>query len=105
MLKIFIPALLLIAEQASADIVIDGLWTNHDWYNGSYKIGVTNGIPYSKDTHMKHYLTAPMSRDTPMDDYMTLTNVKRVAKILPESEWDVVFPLANRIYSYEGFLK
>ena len=107
MKNLFVTALIasIMAQSVHSAIVTDGLWTGYDWYDNVRNIGVSNGVPYSLDASMSHFIDAPLSRDAPMDDYMTLTNVQRVNQILPKSEWHTVFPQANALYTYEGFLK
>ena len=54
---------------------------------------------------MRRRITSPLSLDGSVDDYLNMTNVKRVMNIFPESEWTTVFTMANEIYTYENFLK
>ncbi len=49
MFKTLNLCLALVALEASAAIVSDGLWTGNDWYDTKTEIGVRNGIPYSND--------------------------------------------------------
>ena len=103
--KFFVCALALIANEAQAAIVADGPWTGNDWYNNSAKIGVKNGIPYSKDQLTQHMLTAPLTLDGPINEYMSMKNVQLVNKIFPASKWSTAFPHANAVYTHDNFLK
>ena len=57
-----------------------------------------NGIPYSNEPLMQHYLRAPLSLDGPIDVYEDMKNVQLVKKIFPPSQWPIAFPYANDIY-------
>ncbi len=101
-----IAGVALLAAFSEAAIVEDGIWTGHDWYDAALKIGVKNGVPYSKDKLVQHRLTAPFTVDGSVEaDYLTRDNVKRVQSIMNESDWDRGFPHANAIYTYDNFLK
>ena len=99
-------ALALVAlETSRAAIVSDGPWTGKDWYNNNKQIGVKNGVPYSKDPAVQKVLTAPLSLDGPIDNYLNMKNVQLVQSILPASDWPIAFPYADEVYSYDSFLK
>ena len=48
--SLFSYVLVFTAQQASAAIVTDGLWTGNDWYDNANQLGVQNGVPYSNDS-------------------------------------------------------
>lgn len=78
----------LLAYRAEAAIAEDGLWTDQDWYDPVYKIGVTNGVPYSDDVATQRRITAPISVDGDVsENYMTSDNVVRIMSIFNESDW------------------
>ena len=101
----FALTLALAGHMAQAAIVETGPWTGKDFYDAVNKTGVANGIPYSNDAVVQHRLRSPLSKDTDMADYLSMANVARVASLLPEAQWDIVFPSANAVYTYEKFLK
>lgn len=47
------------------------------------------------------------ARDLPGDgsNYMSLSNVQRTMSVLPEDLWDILFPAALEVYTYENFLR
>ena len=53
---------------AKGAIVEDGIWTDNDWYDEEAKIGVRNGMPYSDDVKVSRRITAPLTKDGPVDD-------------------------------------
>ena len=53
---------------AKGAIVENGIWTNNDWYDEEAKIGVRNGMPYSDDVKVSRRITAPLTKDGPVDD-------------------------------------
>ena len=85
-------ALILSAQIANAAIVADGLWTGNDWYDAANKTGVKNGKPYSKDAVRQRALTSPLSLDGSIDDYMSMENVQRVARLFTQDDWNRGFP-------------
>ena len=99
MRTIYGVALIASAQLANAAIVEDGIWTGNDWYDSANNIGVKNGVPYSNDPVRKRLLNSPMSYDGPLDDYMSHENVKRVARLFTEDDWERGFPHANQLYS------
>ena len=105
-LQKFASALAVLACVAQAAIVDDGLWTGKDWYDSASHIGVKNGVPYSKDVKVNRRITSPMTFDGPVDaTYLSSANVKRVQKFFKQNDWDKTFPQANKIYTYDNFLK
>ena len=68
--SLFTCALVFCAQEASAAITVDGIWTDNDWYDDTAMIGVDNGIPYSNDTQVHHMLRAPLSFDGSIDAYL-----------------------------------
>ena len=98
-------ALVFAAQQARSAITEDGPWTGKDWYNEDAMMGVANGIPYSNDTETQRRITAPLSVDGSIDNYLNFTNVQLVESILPESQWSIAFPYANSFYTYDAFLR
>ena len=100
-----IGALALLSSIANAAIAENGLWTGHDYYDKTNKIGVKNGVPYSNDADVKRRLTSPLTVDGSVKlDYKTKENVKTVMKFMDSEKWDTAFPLANDIYTYDNFL-
>ena len=83
------------------------LWTGSgkDWYDNSAKIGVRNGVPYSKDDDMQRLIVAPIAVEGKVEDFMQKTNVKRVERVLGKTGFEHLFPLRNKLYTYEGFLQ
>ena len=77
-------ALLCKISSTNARIADDGLWTGNDWYNSDAKLGVKNGIPFSKNLQMTRKLDAAMAIDGTAENYECLDNVKRVMNILSE---------------------
>jgi chitodextrinase len=94
----------IIAVSVRADIKVNGLWTNEDWYNHQHKVGVANGVPYSDDTATDRAITSPKALDGPVTDYLDKANVQKVQNILSEDQWDYLFPMRNEVYTYDGFL-
>jgi len=90
---------------AQAAIKKDGIWTGHDWYHVSSKIGVKNGIPYSKDPEMQRTLDGPMTLEGDIDDFDTKENAQRVKRVMEKDKFEYLFPLRDKVYTYEGFLK
>ena len=82
-----------------------GIWTGNDWYDSANKIGVKNGKPYSNDADVNRTLTAPLSKDGPIDDYLSMANVQLVQSFFSQSDWNAGFPLADPVYTYDNFLK
>jgi len=58
-----ISAAALVMNWANAAIQTDGLWTGNDWYNETFKMGVTNGVIYSNDAATNRRITSPISTD------------------------------------------
>jgi hypothetical protein len=85
-------------------IVDDGLWTNHDYYNSEYEIGVANGVPYSNDAETTRRIEAAMTVDGDALDHLSKPNVQRVMRLVDEDDWDYLFPIRGDLYEYEGFL-
>jgi hypothetical protein len=78
----YASAMALLSLSAEAAIVEDGLWTGNDWYIDAYKMGVKNGVPYSKDKMVQRRLTAPLSFDGNIDDiYKDFPNVQRIKSL------------------------
>ena len=73
--SLFISALAMVVDQATAAIAVDGIWTGHDWYDATNKFGVNNGIPYSTDSAKQRTIVAPLSKDGDLGDYMSMKNV------------------------------
>ena len=92
-----------LANEASAAIKADGPWTGKDHTTNGVKI--VNGIPTSDDTDLLHFLRSPLSLDTDINNYLNLTNVKRVKSIFKAEDWPGAFPYANSVYNYDDFLK
>lgn len=91
---------------ANAAIVDNGPWTGNDWYDDISRIGVTNGVPYSKDPKVQRRITAPLTIDGSIDStYLTMPNVQRVQAIFSADAWKKGFPLADPVYTYDNFLK
>jgi len=101
--KISLAALVL-ASTVHGGIVDDGLWTNHDYYNSEYEIGVANGVPYSNDVETTRRIEAAMTVDGDALDYLSKPNVQRVMRLVDEDDWDYLFPIRGDLYEYEGFL-
>ena len=104
---IMVASSAMLLNMAEAAIAKDGLWTGNDWYDDKTHIGVKNGIPYSKDVKKQHFLKAPETIDgwITEENYKTFDNVKRVIKHMNESDWEYLFPVHNKIYTYKNFLK
>ena len=68
--SLFTCALVFCAQEASAAISVDGIWTNKDWYDQTAMMGVNNGIPYSNDTMKHRWLRSPLSFDGAIDSYL-----------------------------------
>lgn len=95
----------MVVDQATAAIAVDGIWTGHDWYDATNKFGVNNGIPYSTDSAKQRTITAPLSKDGDLGDYMSMKNVQTVKSLFPASDWSRAFPYANSVYTHDNFLK
>ena len=102
-------ALAMLSNFASAAIKTDGLWTGADneFYDDVKKYGVKNGEPYSDDADVKHRMEAPQTLEESVDsNYLQKDNVKTVVKLIKSKEdWEIIFPLADDVYTYENFLK
>ena len=98
-------ALALLTLEVEAAIVTDGLWTGNDWYDSANGMGVQNGKPYSNDAAGLRRLTAPLSKDGSIDDYLSMVNVQRVQSFFTQADWNTAFPHADAIYTYTNFLK
>ena len=73
---IFSTTLAYLSQWASAAIVDDGLWTGNDWYDETYGIGISNGVPYSNDPAIDRRLNAPLTIDGSIEnDYLNFENV------------------------------
>ena len=97
--------LTFLASSSYAAIVENGPWTGNDYTDSASGIGVVNGIPTSSDPAVLRRLRSPLSLDTSIDNYLDMTNVKRVMSIFSADQWPTMFPHANSIYTYENFLK
>merc|ERR1712176_996465 len=100
----FAVSALLIAC-AKCAIVQDGIWSGKEWYDVDHQIGVRNGKPYSNDADVQRRLTSPLSRDGNNDNYLDMANVWRVKSFFTQESWNVGFPLADPVYTYDNFLK
>ena len=104
-----ISALILTAQyaQATTPIPTDGIWTgsDHEYYDEVTKIGVKNGIPYSKDAAKERWLEAAWTIDGKVDDFLDTDHIKRVKRIFPESDWKKQFTHINKLYTYKEFIK
>ena len=60
------------------------------------------------NTGTRHCLTrklsAAMTVEGDVPDYMNKTNVKRVLSVLNETAWDYLFPIRDKLYEFDGFL-
>ena len=71
-------ASVLLLGGINAKIVSDSpLWAQ-DWYDANTQIGVQNGVPYSQDPAVNRFITAPLTLEGDVPDYMTFENVQRV---------------------------
>jgi hypothetical protein len=68
-------AVLSLFSYTTARIKTNGLWTDNDWYDDALKVGVRNGVPYSKDDAELRRLDAPMATEGEVLDYMEFSNV------------------------------
>jgi len=102
--KSLIAALALMSH-VRAGIQTDGIWTGVDYYKESAKIGIKNGVPYSKDSDMTRRINSAMTVDGNAEDYRSKENVKRVMRLVKEDDWEYLFPMRSKeLYEYEGFL-
>ena len=92
-------------SEVTAEIKKDGLWTGHDFYKEDWRLGVMNGIPYSKDSGVVRMLKSATPIDGDVSDYKSKANVKRVMAAVSEDAWKELFPIANELYTYDGFLQ
>jgi len=90
---------------AQAAIKKDGIWTDHDLYHDISKIGVTNGIPYSNDPYVQRTLDDPKTMEGDIYGYDTKENVLRVKRVMEKDKFEYLFPLRDKVYTYEEFLK
>jgi hypothetical protein len=97
--------LLGLLAQTNARIKNSGIWDNNDWYDDDVEIGVEDGIPYSDDLDVSRRIESAMATEGAVLNYMEFDNVQKVARILPESKYDEVFPMKNALYTYQGFLR
>jgi hypothetical protein len=97
--------LLGLLAQTNARIKSSGIWDDNDWYDDSVEIGVEDGEPYSDDPAIHRRIVAAMATEGAVTNYMEFPNVQTVARLLPESKYDEVFPMKNDLYTYQGFLR
>ena len=45
-----------------------------------------------------------MTLDGAVSDYKSKENVKRVMRVMSEDSWNELFPIRNKLYTYDGFL-
>jgi len=43
---------------------------NNEWYDDATKLGVKNGVPYSKDADVERFIEAPLAVEIKGDDYL-----------------------------------
>jgi len=97
--------LLGLLAQTNARIRSSGIWDDYDWYDPSVEIGVLDGEPYSNDPDVDRRIVAAIATEGAVTNYMDFDNVQRVARLLPETKYDHVFPMKNDLYTYQGFLR
>ena len=100
--SLFISALAIVADQATAAIVKDGIWTGWDWYDSANNFGIKNGVPYSTDLTKQRTITAPLTKDGDLGDYLSMKNVQMVDSLITSSDWDRAFPYANPVYTHDN---
>lgn len=83
----------------------DGLWTGYDWENTEQGIGVKNGVVYGLNDETQYRIEQARAAYGTMPNYSTSPNVERVKGFMSEARWDVFFPAALGVYTFENFLK
>lgn len=69
-------ALEVVDEVVKGDSSADnGIWTNYDWVNTDWAIGVKNGIPYGTSTSSNQRIVAAMAQLGDESNYAASTNV------------------------------
>jgi len=96
-------ALLMLGSTYSKIIENSPLW-DLDWYDETTKIGIKNGKPYSEDAAVQRFITAPVTLEGDVPEYMTFENVKRVQRVFDEDQFNFLFPKRRDIYTYDGLL-
>lgn len=93
----------LLAAGALSKIQDKGLWSGHGWSDASSGIKISDGIAVGMTDHAQQRLDSATMRSG--DDHSGEDNVKRVERVLTQDQWDYLFPVANKIYTRDAFLK
>ena len=87
---LFASALLMLGGIQSKIITDSPLW-DLDWYDQTTKIGVKKGVPYSEDPAVNRFITAPLTLEGDVPNYMTFENVKRAQRVFSEEQFNFLF--------------
>jgi archaellum component FlaF (FlaF/FlaG flagellin family) len=77
-------------------------------YSVRGEVGVVSGETDTGDNRKEIDVWVPATLapvTTPLPAPTPTNNVERVKSILPESKWNELFPIANKTYTYNGFIK
>ena len=96
---------MLLATYVQAGIIQSKFWKRHDIQADSMGMKVVDGITYGTSEEMNQIIKSGWSADGHPADYETWRNVKLVKEVFPEATYKEWFPKANRIYTYESFLR
>ena len=81
-----------------------GVWTNQDWFDENEKIGVKNGIPYGLDPDAQRRIDSAMLQSGPGVENEDKENVRRIMDVFREHDWNFLFPMTDRLYTYDSFI-
>ena len=81
----------------------DGVWSGHDWYDEDEGIGVKNGVPYGLDPESQRRIDSATLQSGGSVGNNDKENVRMIMEVFGEEDFEHLFPLHDRLYTYEAF--
>ena len=82
----------------------DGVWSGHDWFDEDEGIGVKNGVPYGQDPEAQRRIDSATLQSGPGVQNEDKENVRRIMEVFGEEDFEHLFPLHDKLYTYEAFV-
>ena len=81
----------------------DGVWTGQDWYDEDEGLGVKNGVPYGQDPETQRRINSATLQSGPDVQNEDKENVRMIMEVFGEEDFEHLFPLHDKLYTYEAF--
>ena len=82
----------------------DGVWSGHDWFDEDEGVGVKNGVPYGQDPEAERRIGSATLQSGPGVQNEDKENVRRIMEVFGEEDFEHLFPLHDKLYTYEAFV-